>query len=58
MIYEIKTKYTVVKTFEVKSDIEITEDNVDDFDLPTEDPNEDYWESEEEVIEITEKQKG
>jgi len=53
--YEILTKYTVVKTFTIKSEEEITEDNVDAIDLDTEDPNADYWESEEEVIEITEK---
>ena len=56
MIYEIKTSYTVVKTFTIESDEEITKDNIDNYDLDIEDPNADYWESEERVIELKEKQ--
>ena len=54
MIYEVKTKYTVVKTFEIEAD-NLNEDNVDDFiydDTKTKEA--DYWESDEEVIEIKE----
>ena len=54
MKYEIRTSYIVVKTFTIESDedLVIEDGRIDYIDLDMEDPNADYWESDEEVTEI------